>query len=303
MRGDLCFMVKYVYVDVLFAVNLLVNYLLLLAAGKLTGREVSVRRLFVSSAAGGLYAVASAFFPYTVAFALPVRIAFGVIMVAISYPGRTVQSFAAVTLSFYLCASIAAGTAMGLQNQQVASMLKGTASLSNTGSPGWRVVAVSLACLCALPVVAKLGGFQPGRPLPLLRMELQVDGRKLGLTGMVDTGNNLRDPISGLPVVVVDWERLRSVVPSDAAAFFQSTWDRMPEGFSGTPMGKRLRLIPYENLTGQKSVLPGFRPDVLIIFEKGGHRVKKNAIVGVFRERLSPSGLYQALLHPDLVSL
>ena len=52
-------MVMYVYGDVLFAINLLVNYLILLAAGKLTGREVKAGRLLLASAAGGVYAVAS----------------------------------------------------------------------------------------------------------------------------------------------------------------------------------------------------------------------------------------------------
>lgn len=296
-------MVKYVYVDVLFAINLLVNYLILLAAGKLSGRDVRPGRLLLASAAGGAYAVASVLFPSAAAFSLPARLAFGLFMVAFSYPGRTVQSLVAVTVSFYLCSALAAGTAMALQNYRVATMLKGTVLPQDSGAVRWWIVAASLAVLCAVPVVTRLGGFQPGRPLPLLRLELQVAGRKLGLTGLVDTGNNLRDPVSNLPVVVVDWEPLRKVMPGEVFAFFSSTWDRMPEDLSETPMGKRLRLIPYESLSGRKGVLPGFRPDHLVILERGGHRVRKDAIVGVFRERLSPNGLYQALLHPDLVNL
>ena len=302
MRGDRLFMVKYVYGDVLFAVNLLANYLILLAAGKLTGREVKMGRLLLASAAGGAYAVVSVLYPYATAFSLPARLAFGLFMVAFSYPGRTLQSFIAVAFSFYLCSSLAAGTAMALQNYRVAAMIKGTV-LPEDGVVRWWIVVASLVILGLVPVVTRLGGFQPGRPLPLLRLEVQVAGRRLGLTGLVDTGNNLRDPVSNLPVVVIDWEPLRRVMPGEVSAFFSSTWDRMPENLSGTPMGRRLRLIPYESLSGQKSVLPGFRPDHLVILEKGGHRVRKDAIIGVFRERLSPTGLYQALLHPDLVNL
>lgn len=296
-------MVKYVYADVLFAINLLVNYLILVAAGRLSGREVKPWRLLVASSTGGAYAVASVLFPFAAAFSLPARLAFGLFMVAFSYPGRTVRSLLAVSFSFYLCSSLAAGTAMALQNYRVATMLRGAVLPEDSGAVRWWIVAASVAVLCALPVVTRLGGFQPGKPLPLLRLELQVGGRRLGLTGLVDTGNNLRDPVSNLPVVVVDWEPLSSVMPAAVFAFFSSTWDRMPEGLSETPMGKRLRLIPYESLSGRKGVLPGFRPDHLVILESGGNRVARDAVVGVFRDRLSPNGLYQALLHPDLVNL
>ncbi|MGE5578537.1 MAG: sigma-E processing peptidase SpoIIGA [Bacillota bacterium] len=296
-------MVKYVYADVLFAINLLVNYLILLAAGKLSGREVRHWRLVVAGAAGGAYAVVSVLLPLSAAFSLPARLAFGLFMVAFSYPGRTAQSLIGVAFSFYLCSALAAGTAMALQNYRVATLVKGTVLPADSGAVRWWIVAASLAALCSLPVVTRLGGYQPGRPLPLLRLELSVSGRRLGLTGLVDTGNNLRDPVSNLPVVVVDWEPLRSVMPGEVYAFFSSTWESMPESLSRSPMGKRLRLIPYESLSGKKSVLPGFRPDHLVILGKGGHRVRKDAIIGVISERLSPNGLYQALLHPDLVNL
>jgi stage II sporulation protein GA (sporulation sigma-E factor processing peptidase) len=296
-------MVKYVYIDVLFATNLVVNYLILLATGKLAGRAVKTGRLLLASGVGALYAASALVFPLTAAYSLAARLAFGLFMVALSFPGQTVQSFVTVAVSFYLCSAMAAGTAMALQSYRVSALLQNAVVPSGDAAVHWWIVAASLTVLSIFPIVARAGGFQPGKPLPLIGLELEVGGRTLGLTGLVDTGNNLRDPVSNLPVVVVDWEPLRAIMPGEVFAFFLSTWDSMPEDLSRTPMGKRLRLIPYESLSGRKGVLPGFRPDHVVILEKDGHRVRKDAIVGVSGERLSPSGLYQALLHPDLVSL
>ena len=295
-------MVKYVYVDVLFATNLAVNYLLLLAAGRLIGRSVSTGRLLIASAAGALYATSAVFLPLSAAYSLPARIAFGLFMVALSFPGQKLQSFVIASAAFYLCSAIVAGTAMALQGYSV-SILSPVTGDSSSEDVHWWVMVGSLAMLALFPVMARAGGFQPGKPLPLLGFELEVSGRKLGLTGLVDTGNNLRDPVTGLPVVVVDWEPLRRIMPKDVASFFMSTWDGVPEHLSRTPMGRRLRLVPYESLAGRKGILPAFKPDHIIILEKDGHRIIRDAIVGVFKERLSPSGQYQALLHPDLLSL
>lgn len=305
MRGDWFFMVKYVYIDVLFVMNLVANYLILLSTGKLAGRAVSPKRLLAASTAGAAYAASAVVSSLSAAYSLWARLAFGLFMVALSYPGQKLQSFVTVAVSFYLCSAIAAGTAMALENYGAGAILRTTTIVSVGGDRAvhWLIVGSSLAVLSVFPVIARAGGFQPGRPLPLMGLEVEVEGHVLGLTGLVDTGNNLRDPISGLPVIVIEWESLRKIMPCEAFAFFLSTWDSLPESFSSTPMGKRLRLIPYESLAGRKGVLPGFRPDHLVIFEKDGQKVYRDAVVGVSGERLSPGGLYQALLHPDLVNL
>lgn len=296
-------MVRYVYIDVLFATNLVVDYLLLLATGKLAGREARAPRLLVASALGALYASSALVVPLKAAFSLPARLAFGLFMVALSFPGLRVRHFVTVAVSFFLCSAIAAGTAMALQWYGSGGLLSGLQAGGGGAVAHWWIVALSLAVLAVFPVIARAGGFRPGGRLPLMGLELEVGGRRLGLMGLVDTGNNLRDPVSGLPVVVVDWEPLVKIMPGDVSAFFKSTWDSMPESIAATPMGRRLRLIPYESLSGRKGVLPGFRPDHVVILEKDGHRILRDAIIGVSGERLSPTGLYQALLHPDLVNL
>lgn len=293
-------MVRLIYVDVLFTVNMAVNYIVLLATGKLAGRQVRIWRLCLSSAAGSLYATLALGLPLSSAFSLPGRIAFGVFMVAVAYPGIRGVGFFTVAAAFFLCSALTAGTAYALLQSGANRALK--ASLLGGADPSvhWWMIAVSLAALSLFPLIARAGGYHPGKPLPLMNMGIVVEGQTLDMTALVDTGNNLRDPISGLPVVVVDWEILRKVMPGEVYSFFQSTWDDIPSCLADSPIGRRLKLIPYESLSGKKGVLPGFRPDLLFLLEKGGNRVMKNAIVGVSGERLSSSGLYQALLHPDL---
>jgi stage II sporulation protein GA (sporulation sigma-E factor processing peptidase) len=293
-------LVRLVYVDVLFAVNMAVNYIILLATGRLAGRAVKAWRLGLSAASGSLYASLALVFPLSSAFSLPARIAFGVFMVALAYPGVRGVGFLTVVSAFFLCSALTAGTAYALLQSGVNRALRASLLGGSDPSVHWWMVALSLAALSAFPLIAKIGGYQPGRPLPLMSMELVVGGQRLDLTALVDTGNNLRDPVSGLPVVVVDWQSLQKVMPGEVYTFFQSTWDRIPSCLADSPIGRRLRLIPYESLSGKKGVLPGFRPDLLVLMKKGGNKVLRNAIVGVSGERLSPNGLYQALLHPDL---
>jgi stage II sporulation protein GA (sporulation sigma-E factor processing peptidase) len=294
-------MVRYIYWDVLFLTNFAVNYILLAAAGKLSSRTISHWRLLVSSLLGSAYAVSALVVPLRAAYSLPARVAFGLLMVALSYPEARGAALARVTFSFFLCSAVTAGTALALQSLGNGSVV--AASLfSGHAVVHWYVVALSLAVLAALPVIAKMNGYSHLKRLPLMNIEVSIGGKTLGITGLVDTGNNLRDPVSGLPVIVIDWDALRGLMPPEVSAFFMSTWDAIPLALPETSVGTRLRLIPYESLSGKRGVLPGFRPDRLALVGKNGLRVFKNAIVCASGERLSPSGLYQALLHPDLVN-
>jgi len=295
-------MKSYVYVDVLFLVNLVVNYIILLAAGKLAGQTPAPKRILVAAFFGSVYAVSAMIIPLQSFFSLPARLLFGLFMVAVSYPGAKGVAFISLAASFYFCSAITAGTAMALLNSKAASMLKDTILEANYPVVHWWVVAFSLIVVSSFPFISHFAGYRPPKPLPLVRMELVVDGHSIPLTALVDTGNNLRDPVSDLPVIVVDWDCLREVMPREVAPFFLSAWDSVSAELGETTIGRRLRLIPYSNVSGQKGVLPGFKPDCLVLWEKGGDRVCKDAVVGVSEAKISPSGLYQALLHPDLVN-
>ncbi|MGI6627292.1 MAG: sigma-E processing peptidase SpoIIGA [Bacillota bacterium] len=292
-----------VYLDVLFAVNLVVNYVMLLAAGKMMGLVAHTRRIASASCLGGLYSVLALVLPFQSFFSLPARVLFGLLMVALSYPKARDWSFVGLAGSFYLCAALVAGTSMGLHAWGGLNSLR--SSLSWPVYPGahWWTLALSLSIVCFSGFLWRVFGLRTVRPLPLMQAELTVDGHCIMLTCLVDTGNDLRDPVSGLPVIVVDWDSLRSIMPEEVSSFFLSTWDSVSARLTETNIGKRLRLIPYANVCGRRGVLPGFKPDGLVLVEKNGNKVRKDAVVGVSENRLSPQGLYQALLHPELVSI
>ncbi|QUL98508.1 MAG: sigma-E processing peptidase SpoIIGA [Candidatus Fermentithermobacillus carboniphilus] len=294
-------MAGYIYADLLFFVNLSVNYIILLAAGKLVLRPVNFGRVLVASVLGSLYAVFAIVVPLESFFSLPARIAFGLFMVALSYPDARGISFVTLAGAFYLCSAVAAGTAMALLTLGTAESLRRGILSGDYPLAHWWMVGVSLVVVSVFPWVSRIAGFRSGKPLPLVGVELVVGGRTISLIGLVDTGNNLRDPVSGLPVIVVDWDSLKDVMPKEVQSFFLSTWDSISVQLYDTSISRRLRLIPYSNVSGRKGILPGFKPDRLALCEKNGTKVFKEAVVGVSESRLSPSGLYQALLHPDLV--
>ena len=110
-----------VYIDLLFLLNLIANYLLLLAAGRMAGAALARWRIGLGAAAGALYA-ALIFLPGLAWLAAwPCKLASGVLMALAAYGGE--RYLLRVTVLFFGASAALAGVVLGLE-------LLGNASLT-----------------------------------------------------------------------------------------------------------------------------------------------------------------------------
>jgi len=131
------------------------------------------------------------------------------------------------------------------------------------------------AALCMLlPIAARLHAAQGESPLAAV--ELHHQGHRLHLTALVDSGNLLRDPLTGLPVIVVSRPAAQRLLGVQAF----------------TP---GMRLISVRTVAGS-SLMAVFRP-ALVRVRTGGPWQQVQAIIG-----LGPDGYhgFQALVPASL---
>ena len=105
-------------------------------------------------------------------------------------------------------------------------------------------------------------------------------GKEASLSAKVDTGLTLREPFSGLPVIVAERAAVAALLPPD----FGNPATAPPEG---------LRLVPYSSL-GADGLLPAFRPERAVL---GGEPV--SCWVAVSDRPLS-AGSFNALVGASL---
>ncbi len=140
----------------------------------------------------------------------------------------------------------------------------------------------------------------------LLRVpvRIRVQGREVALQGLVDTGNQLVDPLTGTPVVVVEYAALAHLLPRQVQEVFAQGGEVDLEGLvktAGAGGALPLRLIPFTTIGKRHGLLVGFRPDEIRL-ALGGREVRTSRVViGIYNRCLSPCGGYRALLHPDLL--
>ena len=140
------------------------------------------------------------------------------------------------------------------------------------GGIPWRVGCLALACM---------GGNKLGQRL--LEVELVRNGRKVHLLALADTGNGLRDPITGEQVLIIG--------PEAAQALTGLTKKQLadPVGTLAERPIPCLRLIPYR-VVGHGGMLLALNVEQARIGQYRG-----SVLVAFAPEELEASGRYQAL--------
>src|SRR5659263_672773 len=91
-----------VYIDILFAVNLILNYFILLAVSILLKRKDKRLRILAGAAFGALYSLFIFYPQLTYLYSIFVKIIASVIIVLITFKCSNIKTFAKLIMFFYL---------------------------------------------------------------------------------------------------------------------------------------------------------------------------------------------------------
>ena len=245
-----------IYVDTLFLLNALVDYLLLLASARLAGEPLSRPRFLLGAALGGLYA-AGIFLPGLGFLARPpCRLAAAAVMVLAAF-WNSRRLLRQTVIFFALSCALGGGVlAVGLLGGRGLS-LRGGVLYSGMDL---KILLLSAAGCYALLTLALRGAARHTGPGgELLTVRLTLGARSLALTALADTGNTLSDPVTGRPVVVAEGEALEGLLPAGLRPDLADPAGWL-EGLEG-PWQRRFRLVPYRAVGVERGLLLALRLD------------------------------------------
>jgi stage II sporulation protein GA (sporulation sigma-E factor processing peptidase) len=276
-----------VYADVLFLINLAVDYIALLVSAKICASPVSRLRLLAAAAFGALYAVAVVL-PFGAVLSHPfLKLAAGALMVLAAFAGQ--RRLLRLTLVFFAVSAAFGGAVM-------AATLLGGKGLGGVLRPvDMRLLAVAfvVSYIVLTLVFRRTARHRKGEIVPLT---LRHGGREVRLRALRDTGNALTDPMSGRSVVVVGVGDLRPLFPqtvrSTVSALNEKNTVRVLEELSCLEHNMRFQLVPYSAVGVTGGMLLAFKPDEIVI----DGRKKTGMLLALSPNSVSDGGPYTALL-------
>lgn len=286
-----------VYVDLLFLINAAMDGLCLCLTARLLHRRVSPWRVLTASVLGGGYAVASLFWETGRGAAILLDLMVCALLCAVVFgsPFSKGRRFLRTTLLYLFLSLILGGIMTALFSlfnrvglTEALEGLFGGEDGSGDGVEPWLFGLVAMVG----SILTLWGGrfLRGGRVSEVCRVEVTLGGKQVTLEGMTDTGNLLRDPLSGRIVICADERLIGAILSCDLAEYVSGK--RNPARLS-EDSARRVRVIPARTATGE-SLLYGFLPDEVTL-DRGEGREAVEAVIAVTRltevEALVPAEL------------
>ena len=253
-----------IYLDRLFGLNLLLDYCLVLASARVCGVVLHRARYLLAALTGALYAALMVLPGCGWLGSGAMKLALGAAMALIAFGGEV------------YAASMLAGVSPG-----------SGALVTVSG----RALVLSFAvCYAAVSTVFRRRAKTAAREVRTVTVTLA--GRSTTVRALRDSGNDLHDPVSGLPAAVVERAAVLPLFPAlhalpDDAVQTLTVLGALPECTG------RVVLLPYRAVGVTGALLPAFRPDSVMI-----DGAPEPMLLALSAQALTSDGAFSMVLPP-----
>ncbi len=283
-----------IYADVLVAINILLTYILLVAARVFTKIPTNKWAVAAACLLGGCSALIIFWEDMGAIFSFLYKLVTAGVIVAIAFLPKNVKSFLKAYTGFFLVSFLFGGCVYALQ-----LTLKPKNVLYYNGIVYFDMsityLVGSVLCIYGLFLLADF--LLTRHSLKDCNCILEITYRDVAVTlpAIVDTGNSLRDGLSGRPVIVTELSAVAPLFDRRETLFFKN------QDFSSIPesLVRGFRLVPCSGVTGE-SLLPSFIPGFVKITVKNKSIKTDFCTVAVVDKPLS-SGEYKGLINKSIL--
>ena len=289
-----------IYLDIVLIENIIMNYIILFAVSIISKTEMKVIRIFIASIIGGIYAIISYITDLEIYKTLVLKAILSIVMIYVAFYPKTIQKCCKQLLIFYLTSFTFGGTAFALLyfiNPKQIFMQNGI----YMGSYPLKIALLGgiVGCIIITASFKVIKGRINSKNM-YCKLKIRILGKEVQSIAILDTGNLLKEPITKMPVIIVEAELLKEVMPLNIIEHLQEIMDG--EGrYIPSELINRIRLIPFTSLGKQNGMLVGIKADeVLVTYDEEEYK-HKDVIVGIYDKRLNKKGLYNSLIGISLI--
>ena len=292
-----------IYIDIIIVENLIMNYIILYATGLISKSKISHVRIFLASAIGAIYTIIEYISKLDIYSNILVKIILSIIIVYVAFYPQNIKKMFKQLILFYLTTFTFGGVATYLiyvlkpQNIVIKNgMYVGTYVL--------KVIFIgAIVGTIVLVIAFRFAKNKITKKDMICKVKIKLNGGEIILNSMVDTGNMLKEPLTGNPVVVVEKTALYDLMPKEilnnTESILGGDFEKIPENIKNEYIS-RLKIIPFSSLGKQNGMLIGIKPEKLEVINEQSEETKDNAVIGIYNKSLTKRGEYNALIGIDL---
>lgn len=293
-----------IYLDVVFFENVCMNYIILFATGYIMKIRMKQIRIILSSILGSVYAVLM-YIQNTVLYSNVItKILLSVIMILIAFYPKKIKLLFKELVLFYLISFVFGGCAFALLY-----FVKPQNVLIRNGVYVGRYP-IQIALLGGIvgfvitQMAFKLVKNKMSKKDMFADLYIFWNDKTVKLRALVDTGNMLKDPISRLPVIVVEKSKLYTIFPKEILDYSNDIINgNLPKEIflREQEVISKFRMIPFSSLGKQNGLLLGIKVEKVKICFAEVEELIDGVIIGIYDKTLTKNNEYTALVGLDIL--
>lgn len=263
-----------VYLDIVFIENTIINFFLLQVTFHCLNVNSKLNRMVISSMIGGVYSFTLIFNKLYFLTYMPFKLAIGFFMVYLCIGSQPIRLVIKGYLFFIMCAILLAGMLVFLQ-------LNCGDFQSACEKQNFSIKALIFSLMLIYIFTYRIIHFIKSRITTkelIYDVDISVSGKTYRIKGFWDTGNDIYEPATMLPVIVVEENIFKSISVNELSPY----------------------KIPYKAFKGQRNYLTGFKPECIKI-HIGDKWLEKKAIIALCNTKLNNLNDYNALLSREIL--
>lgn len=293
-----------IYLDIVILENLIMNYIILYATSIIAKKKIKHIRTFIASLIGTIYVIMLYVTELPIYSNIISKLLLSIIMVYIMFKPENVKGLINNLLLFYLTSFVFGGASTALiyliKPEKILTkngIFLGTYTLKTVflgGAVGLFLIAVTINIIRSK--ITKKDMFY--------NIKIYIEERIVETKAMIDTGNLLKEPITNIPVIIVEHTLLYDVIEKEILnnleEILSGNFEKIPDEIKNKYLSK-LKVIPFKSLGKENGMLLGIKVDKVILENEENRKVIDKAIIGIYNKSLTKRGEYRALLGIDMI--
>lgn len=293
----------------IWLLNFLFDSLLLFVTGLVLKRTFKKRMLFAGGLIGSLV-VFLPFIPFDSFMTSPVmKILISLLMVWVAFGYKRLRYFLTNMFVFYFITFSIGGALIGLNylfmfDYDIGSTLF-LSYIRGFGDPiSWLFVVIGfpLVWYFSKGIFDKWENVQIQYD-QLIQVEIFMNQKSVQLKGLVDSGNQLYDPLTKRPVMIVSLQKTSHFFPNELLQIVSNIdhlWNEKTD-FSDE-WASRISVIPFQVVGAKNKLMVCVKPDKVIFRREDDQFETEQLLIAFVDQQLSSDDAFDAIVHPKLVT-
>ncbi|OEF96068.1 sigma-E processing peptidase SpoIIGA [Desulfuribacillus alkaliarsenatis] len=302
---------KYVYIDIIFLINFFVDLSLLVFTAIYSNRKIKKFRLVIAALLGAIYGTLWVFYINIFFYTLLGKLLFSFILILTAFPWVNIKVYVKTITTFYLINFVTAGAIFSLQMLMLNNQSIYNSWIQLSEDNIWIIEVSAISLVFGIPLtycliksmwlqIKKLTWEQSC----IYKCEVHYKNKMVVFNGLLDTGNQLTDPITQKPVSIVEYNTVKNIVPefvNTVYAVKSLNIADIHQHIHKNSAYDTFTVIPYRSVGSNNDYLLAFKTDSIVLKSKEGEIYQDGALVGIVNQCLSSNGRFTAIIHPQLL--